>query len=142
VLARASARGCRLIDVPTLGREASPARDVRAVLDLVRVMRRERPRLVHTHTSKAGFVGRLAAKLARVPVVIHQPHGHIFYGYYGRARTTLFVTLERLAARWTDTLVALTPREIEEHVERGIGRAATWTVVQSGYPTARLPSAA
>ena len=57
-LGRAAARGCRLIDVPTLGRDASPTRDLRAVAQLARIMRETRPALVHTHTSKAGFVGR------------------------------------------------------------------------------------
>jgi hypothetical protein len=120
-VADARARGCHVVDVPALGREVRPAHDVAAVLALVRLFHRARPTIVHTHTSKAGFVGRLAARLAGVPVVIHQPHGHIFYGYWGRGRTTLFVGLERAAARWTDALVALTPREVEEHVERGIG---------------------
>jgi len=135
-------RGCRIVEVARLGREVHPARDVAAVMALTTLFRRARPTIVHTHTSKAGFVGRLAARLARVPVVIHQPHGHIFYGYWGRGRVALFVALERLAARWTDTLVALTPREVEEHVERGIGRAAQWAVVPSGVPTARLRAAA
>jgi glycosyltransferase involved in cell wall biosynthesis len=135
-------RGCRIVAVPSLGREVHPVRDFRAVLELARLFRHRRPTIVHTHTSKAGFVGRLAARLARVPVLIHQPHGHIFYGYWGRARTALFVALERLAARWTDTLVALTPREVDEHLERGIGRAAQWAVVPSGVPTARLRQAA
>ena len=138
----ARGRGCEIVEVPALGREVQPLRDVAAVLALARLFRRVRPVIVHTHTSKAGFVGRLAARLARVPVVIHQPHGHIFYGYWGRARTCLFVTLERVAARWTDTLVALTPREVEEHLERGIGCAAQWTVVPSGVPTARLRASA
>ena len=135
-------RGCRLVDVPTLGREVRPAHDVAAVLALVRLFARTRPDIVHTHTSKAGFVGRLAARLARVPIVIHQPHGHIFYGYWGRARTALFVALERLAARWSDTLIALTPREVDEHLERRIGLAAQWQVVPSGVPTAFLRSVA
>jgi len=135
-------RGCRIVEVAPLGREVHPARDVAAVMALTTLFRRARPTIVHTHTSKAGFVGRLAARLARVPVVIHQPHGHIFYGYWGRGRVALFVALERLAARWTDTLVALTPREVEEHVDRGIGRAAQWAVVPSGVPTARLRAAA
>ena len=135
-------RGCRIVEVAPLGREVHPARDVAAVMALTTLFRRARPTIVHTHTSKAGFVGRLAARLARVPVVIHQPHGHIFYGYWGRGRVALFVALERLAARWTDTLVALTPREVEEHVERGIGRAMQWAVVPSGVPTARLRAAA
>lgn len=138
VLASAAARGCRLIDVPTLGREASPIRDVRALIHLVRVMRRERPGIVHTHTSKAGFVGRLAARLARVPAVVHQPHGHIFYGYYGAARTRLYMALERLAARWADRLVVLTERGAEEHLARGIGRPRQFTTVPSGVPVGRL----
>ena len=135
-------RGCRIVELDGLVREVSPARDVAAVLQLYRLFRRARPSIVHTHTSKAGFVGRLAAWLARVPAVIHQPHGHIFYGYWSRPRTALFVALERVAAHWTDTLVALTPREIEENLERGIGRAAQYAVVPSPVPTRALREAA
>ena len=135
-------RGCRVVELDGLVREVSPARDVAAVLQLWRLFRRERPAIVHTHTSKAGFVGRVAAWLARVPVVIHQPHGHIFYGYWGRLRTTVFVALERLAAPLTDRIVTLTPHEIEEHLERGIGRRAQYAVVPSGVPTEALRRAA
>jgi glycosyltransferase involved in cell wall biosynthesis/2-polyprenyl-3-methyl-5-hydroxy-6-metoxy-1,4-benzoquinol methylase len=138
VLARASARGCRLIDVPTLGREASPMRDLRALVRLIRVMRRERPAIVHTHTSKAGFVGRLAARLAHVPAVVHQPHGHIFYGYYGAARTRIYMALERLAARWADRLVVLTERGADEHLARGIGHLRQFATVPSGVPIRQL----
>jgi glycosyltransferase involved in cell wall biosynthesis len=135
-------RGCVVIDVPTLGREASPRRDVRAVVDLVTVMRRERPSIVHTHTSKAGFVGRLAARLARVPAVVHQPHGHIFYGYYGRHRTALYIALERLAARWADRLIMLTERGMAEHLAHGIGRPEQFVVVPSGVPVRAFRAAA
>lgn len=130
-------RGVELVDVPGLGREVGP-RDVVALTRLLAVMRRERPVIVHTHTSKAGFVGRLAARLARVPAVIHQPHGHIFYGYYGARRTAFYVSLERLAARWTDRIVTLTERGREEHLARGIGRRAQYRTVPSGVPTAEL----
>ena len=135
-------RGCRIVQLDGLVREVSPARDLAAVLQLYRLFRRMRPRLVHTHTSKAGFVGRLAARLAGVPAVIHQPHGHIFYGYWSRPRTAVFVALERLAAHWTDTLVALTPREVGESLERSIGRAAQYAVVPSPVPTQALRQAA
>jgi len=135
-------RGCRVVEIDGLVREVSPARDVAAVVQLRRMFRRARPAIVHTHTSKAGFVGRLAAWLAGVPAVIHQPHGHIFYGYWGRPRTAAFVALERVAAHWTDRIVALTPREIDEHLARGIGRRAQYVVVPSGVPTAALRSAA
>jgi glycosyltransferase involved in cell wall biosynthesis len=138
----ARARGCRVVTIDGLVREASPARDVAAVLALWRLFRRAGPAIVHTHTSKAGFVGRLAAWLARVPAVIHQPHGHIFYGYWSRPKTALFVALERMAAHWTDTIVTLTPREVEEHLERGIGRPAQYAVVPSGVPTEALRRAA
>ena len=133
----ADRRGVRLVDVPALGREVGP-RDAMAVMQLLGVLRRERPAIVHTHTSKAGFVGRLAARLARVPAVIHQPHGHIFYGYYGPRRTAFYIRLERLAARWTDRIVTLTERGTEEHLARRIGRREQYVTVPSGVPTAEL----
>src|SRR5215510_2260610 len=83
-------RGCRVVELSMLGREVHPLRDLAAVGQLWRRFRRERPSIVHTHTSKAGFVGRLAARLAGVPVIIHQPHGHIFYGYWSAPKTALF----------------------------------------------------
>jgi glycosyltransferase involved in cell wall biosynthesis len=135
---RARDEGCRLVDVPSLGREPRPVRDLRALATLVRLIRRERVAIVHTHTSKAGFIGRLAGRLAGVPAIIHQPHGHIFYAYYGPSRTVLYVTLERIAARWSDRLVMLTDRGIEEHLAVGIGRRSQFVTVPSGVPTDEL----
>ena len=134
-------RGATLHDVQGLGREVGP-RDAAALVRLWRLMRAQQPAIVHTHTSKAGFIGRLAARLAGVPVVIHQPHGHIFYGYYGPRRTAFYVALERLAARWTDRIVTLTERGIDEHLVRGIGARAQYRAVPSGVPTAELRAAA
>jgi glycosyltransferase involved in cell wall biosynthesis len=134
-------RGISLLDVPALGREVG-VRDAAVLVHLWRLMRARRPAIVHTHTSKAGFVGRLAARLAGVPAVIHQPHGHIFYGYYGEGRTRFYVTLERVAARWTDRIITLTERGTEEHLARGIGRGAQYRTVPSGVPTAALRAAA
>jgi glycosyltransferase involved in cell wall biosynthesis len=142
VLEAARRRGCRVVDIPTLGREAAPWRDLAAVRDLLRVIRREAPTIVHTHTSKAGFVGRLAAWLARVPAVVHQPHGHIFHGYYGAVRTRMYIELERLAARWADRLIMLTERGTAEHLARGIGRPAQFAVVPSGVPVRTFHSLA
>lgn len=137
VVADARRRGCTVVDVPGLGREVGP-RDVLGLAHVVRLIRRERPAIVHTHTSKAGFTGRLAARLVRVPIVIHQPHGHIFYGYYGPRTTAVYVALERLAARWTDVIITLTERGTEEHLARGIGRREQYVSVPSGVPTAAL----
>src|SRR2546425_8054152 len=123
-LADARRRGCRLVDIPALGREVAPLADLIALAQLIHLIRRERPSIVHTHTSKAGFIGRLAAVIARVPAVIHQPHGHIFYGYYSPRRTAVFTALERRAAHWTDRIITLTDRGSVEHLARGIRPAA------------------
>src|SRR5207302_9912112 len=107
----------------SLVRALAPGRDLRALAGLVRLFRRERPELVHTHTSKAGFLGRLAARLTRVPTVVHTPHGHVFYGgYYGPALTAAFVQLERIAARWTDRIAVLTERGPDAHLAPRRGR--------------------
>jgi glycosyltransferase involved in cell wall biosynthesis len=141
-LADARRRGCRVVDVPAMGREVAPLADLTALAQLVRLIRRERPAVVHTHTSKAGFVGRLAAVVAGAPAVIHQPHGHIFYGYYGPRRNSVFTALERRAARWTDRIITLTDRGATEHLAHGIGRAEQYVTVPSGVPTAELRAAA
>jgi glycosyltransferase involved in cell wall biosynthesis len=73
------------------------------------LIRRERPDIVHTHTAKAGFVGRLAAWLAGVPIIVHTFHGHVFAGYFGQRKTQLFLTLERLCARLSAAIVTLSP---------------------------------
>ena len=141
-LADARRRGCRVVDIPAMGREVAPVADLTALAQLVRLIRRERPMIVHTHTSKAGFIGRLAAVIARVPAVVHQPHGHIFYGYYSPRRTAVFKALEREAARWTDRIITLTDRGAAEHLARGIGRAEQYVAVPSGVPTAELRASA
>jgi glycosyltransferase involved in cell wall biosynthesis len=142
VVERARRRGCRIVAIPGLGREVSPVRDLVALAALLRVMIRERPAIVHTHTSKAGFLGRLAARLSRVPAVIHQPHGHIFYGYYGPWLTGVYLAFERLAARWSDRIVTLTDRGAREHRRQGIGHDGQFATVPSGVPTEALRRAA
>ncbi len=129
---RARQRGVRFVEVRHLVRPIRPLRDLWALQALWRLMRRERFHIVHTHTSKAGLLGRMAARLARTPIVVHTPHGHVFYGYYGTRLTRLFVWLERWAAHWTDRIVALTAQDAEEHVDFGIGPADQFAVIHSG----------
>jgi len=105
----AEAHGVTPVLVAELGRELSPLRDLVTLLKLWRLMRRLRPDVVHTHTAKAGFVGRWAAWLARVPVRVHTFHGHVLHGYFGPRKTALFRWLERLTARLTDRLITISP---------------------------------
>jgi glycosyltransferase involved in cell wall biosynthesis len=126
------ALGIRMIRVPELVREISPRQDALALRRLVTLCRKERPHLVHTHTSKAGILGRIAARQAGVPLVVHTPHGHVFHSYESGLKTKLFIAAERYCARMTDRLIALTPNERQEHLELGIGPQSGWSVVHSG----------
>lgn len=103
-------RGIAVHIIP-MRRAISPFRDALAFLRLVRLMRRERYDVVHTHSSKAGFLGRLAARVARVPWVIHTPHTFAFEMTVGGAARFFYVCLERFAARLTDRLICVCPSQ-------------------------------
>lgn len=130
--------GVEPVVVPSLQREISPAGDTRALRALVRLMREFRPHVVHTHTAKAGFVGRLAARLAGVPVVVHTFHGHVFHGYFGPAKTRLFIALERLAARGSDAILTVSDRLRDELINYRIAPAEKIRVLPLGLPLAPL----
>lgn len=112
--------------------------DFISFLRLVRLLRRERPDLVHTHTAKAGTLGRIAAKIAGVPVVVHTFHGHIFRGdYFGPAVTKAFLFIERVLARYTDALVTVSTSQARElSCEFRIAPADKFRVIHNGYDLA------
>lgn len=120
--------------LPTLGREISLKADMETLRTLVRHMRRYQPHVVHTHLSKAGFFGRLAARFTRRPAVFHTYHGHIFAGYdeFSRAKMEVFRRMDQLAARCTDRIIALTPNQAEELQAAGIGHPSQYRVVPLG----------
>lgn len=110
--------------IPGLGREISPKSDLATVYHLYRAMRRYRPAIVHTHLAKAGAVGRLAARLARVPVVLHTYHGHVFHGYFSKRKSQLFIRIERWLASRTDRIVVLGAAQEKEILGFGVGSQA------------------
>jgi len=128
----AQKRGVTFIRVASLVRRISPLRDLAAFWALLRHIRRQRPDIVHTHTSKAGILGRLAARLAGVPHLVHTPHGHVFYGHFGRLASALFLALERRFTRFTDKTVALTPSERQDYIDLGVGRSEGTLTIHSG----------
>jgi glycosyltransferase involved in cell wall biosynthesis len=130
--------GVRWTMIPSLGRTIQPLRDVTTFWSLVRLFRQERPHVVHTHTSKAGVLGRLAAWFARVPVVVHTPHGHVFYGHFGRLASWLFLQVERLLAPISTKLIALTEAERDEHLALAVGTSQQFAVVPSGIELSRF----
>ena len=90
-----------------LGREVSPLNDLRATLAMYRLIRGSRPHIVHTHMAKAGTAGRLAARLARVPIVVHTFHGHTFHSYWGPVKSAVFLQIERTLGAMTDRVIAV-----------------------------------
>ncbi len=103
--------GIRPVSVPTLGRALSWQDDLKSLVFLYRTIRRFRPDIVHTHKSKAGLLGRLAALLAGVPGIVHTFHGNVFHGYFGRIKSRLVVLVERLLGGVTDRIVTLSPKQ-------------------------------
>jgi glycosyltransferase involved in cell wall biosynthesis len=142
----ATEENCRRLDkadvrwtlLPSLTREVHPIKDAQALCELIRLFRQEQPVLVHTHTSKAGVLGRMAAWFAKVPVIVHTPHGHVFYGHFGPFRSWLFLQVERGLSVFTDRIIALTEAERQDHLDREIGKLDRFAVVPSGIDRERF----
>ena len=133
--ALAAEHGVRTVEVRHLGRSMKVFRDVQAFLRLVVLMFAERPDVVHTHTSKAGMVGRMAALVFNATrsgrnrcVVIHTFHGHVFEGYFSQTVSLLVCRIEHVLALATDRIVTISPRQRFDIVER-FGVAPDWKVV-------------
>lgn len=124
--------------LPSLRREISPVGDPVALVALARAFRRMRPAIVHTHSSKAGILGRLAARLARVPRVVHTVHGWSFNDTQPRPVRTLYRSLERVAARATDRIVCVSERDRETGIALGIGSPDRYALVRSGIDLAEF----
>jgi len=139
----AAARGVTPLILPSMSRELS-WRDLTTIFKLWRLMVRFRPDIVHTHTAKAGAVGRLAGLLyGRRCKFVHTFHGHIFHGYYGKLKTRLFIVIEQMLARLnSDRIVVLSPQQLAEIRDTfQIGRPEQFVVVPLGIEVERWASA-
>ncbi len=131
-----------------LGRAPSPLDDGRALASLVAEVRRFRPHVVHTHTAKAGVLGRVAALSAAAvpnaarPALVHTFHGHLLHGYFSPRVTRAVVGVERGLARATDRLVAVGERVRDDLLGAGVGRAEQWAVVPPGIELGAVPGRA
>ena len=131
-----------LTRVPGLGRSPRAGDDVRALAWLTRELRRRRPDVVHTPTAKAGTLGRMAARPARVPSVVHTFHGHLLHGYFSPAVTRAVVTTERVLARTTDRIVAVGDQVRDDLLAAGIGRPEQYAVIPPGIAVRTPPGRA
>jgi glycosyltransferase involved in cell wall biosynthesis/SAM-dependent methyltransferase len=132
-------RLARVEIVSSLVRRPSPAGDPRAIADLVRLLRRERPDVVHTHSSKAGVVGRIAAHLAGVPVV-HGVHGWSFHDEMTARGRQAAIEIERRLARWTDRIVVEGTPDVSKGLDAGIGRPEQYVLIRNGIDVDAIAS--
>ena len=131
----ASARDVEIVQIDQLGREISPLRDLVATVRLARLIRKTRPQILHTHTAKAGTVGRVAAVLAgsrRPPIIVHTFHGHVLRGYFGPLPSHFFRLLEHWLATKTTALIAVSPQVRDDLVALGVAPKERFVVVRLG----------
>ncbi|MEO8033372.1 MAG: glycosyltransferase family 4 protein [Acidobacteriota bacterium] len=130
-------RGIEVVPIEGIDRPVNPLRDLAGLTRLVRYLKRENFTLVHTHTSKGGIIGRLAAKMAGIPVVVHTTQGYAFNDYAGNALSrALFLVAERAATGWCDAVIAANDADRTEAVGRGIVKADKIVTIPNGLDLA------
>jgi len=137
LLPRAQADGrLACFEVPDLVRQVSPLRDLRCFRQLTQLIRDWKPDVVHTHSSKAGILGRAAAWRLRVPAVVHTVHGLPFHRFQSRLVHRAYVLAERFAARRCHAIVSVADSMTQQSLAEGIGRPSQYSTIRSGLDTA------
>ena len=128
----AESKGIKPVVIPELGREIGFKNDLIAFYKLYKLIRQEKPDIVHTHTAKAGTLGRIAAWLAGVPVILHTFHGHVLTGYFGKLKTWVFIQIEKILAHISTRIITLSNELKKELIQIGMGREEKFEVIPLG----------
>jgi glycosyltransferase involved in cell wall biosynthesis len=139
-VARRAAQFAEVIRLPSLVHPISPKDDIAAVADMRRLFRKLRPDIVHTHQSKAGILGRAAAKLAGVPGIVHGVH-ILPFANVGKAEALIYTAAEKLCATVSDAFISVSPSVRDAYLERSIGQADRHFVAYSAMDVARFKAA-
>ena len=139
-------RGLTPLVIPELGREISPVKDLLSFFALLKIIRGFRPHIIHTHTAKAGTLGRLAAitmnmvSRSRNKIrIVHTFHGHTFHSYFNTIKVSIFVMIEKLLAKFTDRIVVISPLQKDDicHGYR-IAKVQKVRVIPLGFDLSRF----
>jgi glycosyltransferase involved in cell wall biosynthesis len=131
--------GARLVGVEHLSPALNPADDIRALREVARIARAFKPDLVHTHTAKAGMIGRLAAEVVRPrPIVVHTYHGHVLEGYFSPPVERFYRLLERGLAFRTDRLIGVSGAVVDDLVRLGVADRSKFEVIPLGLELDRF----
>jgi glycosyltransferase involved in cell wall biosynthesis len=133
LFAEAQQRGVRVKLIRVMQRNIHPILDLRAFFAVLRMIQKGRYHVVHTHSSKAGVLGRLAAKLAGVPVVVHTIHGLPFHDFMSGAPRRFFILAERWGTAMSDRVISVTDTIIRKCIAAGIGSPEKFVTVRSGF---------
>ena len=121
-----------IIFVKNLKREIDPISDIVAFFKILYLIFKNKPTIVHTHTSKAGMLGRVGAKLANVPIIVHTPHGHVFYGYFSKLKSKLIIGIEKYLTPFADVLIGISEGEINETIDFGVATRKKFELIRTG----------
>ena len=132
LMADARALNARLYLISSLRRAPHPINDLKAFWHLYRLMRRERVHIAHTHLSKAGILGRLAAHLAGVPAIVHTYHGDVLEGYFSKLKSWLYTSAERVVAHMTDRFICVSDALKQRLLAYRLGSSADFQVIANG----------
>jgi len=129
------------IRIDGLGRSIKPRADLTALVTIIKEIRKFKPDVIHTHTAKAGVVGRIASILSgHKSVRVHTFHGHLLNGYFGAGKTKLVVLVEKFLALFTDQLLAVGTKVKDDLLAVGIGNSNKFGVMPPGLQLAEVPS--
>lgn len=125
--------------IESFQRSVNPLKDRVAVKEIREIIRKFKPHIVHTHASKAGAVGRLAASKEHVPIIVHTFHGHVFHSYFGKFKTFIYRFAERKLAKKTDAIIAISEIQKTELVSKyKISKADKFRVIPLGFDLRRF----
>jgi glycosyltransferase involved in cell wall biosynthesis len=127
-------RGIKLTIYPHMLRQVNLYHDIFCLILLTRFIRQRKFSIVHTHSSKAGIIGRLAAKMAGTPVIIHTVHGWSFHDHMHPVLRSTYIFLERWIARFTDKIIVVTRKDIDKGMRNGIGHLGQYRLIRSAIP--------
>ena len=126
--------------IPGLGRSINPLSDLKAMLKIRKIIKEFRPDILHTHTFKAGLLGRIAAlSVLKRPYLVHTFHGHLLQGYLGGFKLRVLKFLERVLAVKTDVLVSVGEKVKDDLIQIGVGSRDKFEVVPPGFPMKEFP---
>lgn len=126
-------KNTNIVIMDSLVRNIHPVKDIKAFFDLVKLMRNEQYDIIHTHTAKAGIIGRAAARWTKAPIVIHSLHGSTFHDAISKLNSFIYKTLEKITIRWTTKVISVGNDLKQRYLDADVGTPEHYVTIRSGF---------